>query len=249
MVGDAKVLLATPRTWMNESGIAVSAILHYYKIDVSDLIIVLDDADLEIGRLRLRSQGSSGGHKGLISVSGHTGGDGFARLRVGVGRSDVSDNLVDHILCPFGNTERKAIDKVVEKAVDALVCTVESGTERAMNEFNGVSMLDELIRHHGFDAYLEGLRSRFLANEMKFEHEYSPADRSNPSLHVTLENKHGIAQVSISENGLADVTLVPVAEGAEPIPLHFDLATEETFHNLLARCFRYLRDEMKSLPE
>jgi hypothetical protein len=121
--------------------------------------------------------------------------------------------------------------------------------QRNADPLYGESMLDELITQHGFDAYLDGLRSRSRANSMKFEYEYSPAERSPASLHVTLENSHGVAQLSIWENGLADVTLVPVAEGAEPIPLHFDPATEETFHNLLARCFRFLRDEMESLPE
>ena len=137
VIGTETVLLAKPRTWMNESGVAASAILRYYKIGREDLIVVLDDADLEIGRLRIRDRGGSGGHKGLISVSERVGGDGFVRLRVGVGRSDVSDDLVDHILRPFGDSEREAIDKVVDRAADALVCAVEYGTERAMNEYNG----------------------------------------------------------------------------------------------------------------
>lgn len=135
-IGGEQVLVATPRTWMNESGIAVSAILRYHKITSEDLIVVLDDADLEIGRLRLRGSGGSGGHKGLASVAQHVGADRFARLRIGIGRSDHDDDLVGHVLRPFGSREQVIVDKVVGKAVDALVCTVECGLERAMNEYN-----------------------------------------------------------------------------------------------------------------
>ena len=120
---------------------------------------------------------------------------------------------------------------------------------RSVQGVDGAGMLEQFIRGRGFDAFLPGLRSRFRANRMKFDYEYSPVDRSNASLHAILKNSRGCAQVSIWENGLADVTLVDTRREKEPIVLHFDSATEETFHALLARSFRYLRDGLDSLPE
>lgn len=138
--GGVESLLVMPRTWMNESGSSVSAILRYHRLGPEDLIVVVDDADLEIGRLRIRRKGSSGGHKGLISVSQHVGSEEFSRLRIGVGRSNNGEDLVRHILHPFSALEREAIDKVVDTAVDAVVCLLEFGEDRAMNEYNGTKV-------------------------------------------------------------------------------------------------------------
>ncbi|MEI6807308.1 MAG: aminoacyl-tRNA hydrolase [bacterium] len=130
------VLLVEPQSYMNASGQAVSAILHYYKIELSGLIVVLDDADLETGRIRIKPSGSSGGHKGLRSVSESVGTDEFVRVRIGVGRGGDGVDLVRHVLGSFSAAERHVMDEVVKEAAAAVLSILESGVDRAMNEYN-----------------------------------------------------------------------------------------------------------------
>ena len=97
----ASALLAKPLTFMNLSGHAVGEVLRFYKIDLADLLIVVDDTNLELGRLRARPSGSAGGHNGLKSIIGAFGTEDFARLRVGVGRGEARRDLADHVLAKF----------------------------------------------------------------------------------------------------------------------------------------------------
>ncbi|MBT3295802.1 MAG: aminoacyl-tRNA hydrolase [Verrucomicrobia bacterium] len=136
------VLLVKPETFMNNSGIAVSAALRYFKARRDQLVLVLDDADLPVGRVRIRAKGGSGGHRGLASVIEHVGGDDFARVRIGVGRRHQEETLVSHVLRTYGTGEWQAIEKVVMCAADAVTRIVESGTEAAMNAFNGQTILE-----------------------------------------------------------------------------------------------------------
>lgn len=131
---DTDVLLVQPQTYMNASGSVVSAILRYYKIDPSGLIVVLDDADLETGRIRIKPSGSSGGHKGLKSVIECVGAVDFTRVRIGIGRG--GGDLVRHVLGPFSASERLLMDEVVKEAAAAVLGVLVSGVDRAMNEFN-----------------------------------------------------------------------------------------------------------------
>ncbi len=135
------VLLVKPETYMNRSGHAVVAALRYFKADRADLVLVLDDADLPVGRIRVRPKGGSGGHRGLASVIEQVGGDDFARVRIGVGRRHEASNLVSHVLRPYGADEWAAMEKVVGCAAEAVRQIVESGTEAAMNAFNGLEVL------------------------------------------------------------------------------------------------------------
>lgn len=129
-------LLVKPQTYMNASGSAVSAILRYHKASPSDMIVVLDDADLDAGRIRIKPGGGSGGHKGLLSVENSVGTKDFIRVRLGIGRSRNGADLVSHVLDHFRADERTLMDRVVKEAAEAVLCVLESGIDRAMNEYN-----------------------------------------------------------------------------------------------------------------
>jgi peptidyl-tRNA hydrolase, PTH1 family len=135
IASDRAVLLAQPKTFMNASGSAVSRIAGFYRIDVPDLLVVADDVNLPLGRLRLRRSGSAGGHNGLKSIVEQVG-DQFPRLRVGVGRGNAASDLVDRVLSTFESGERDLVAKMVARAVDAAEMFAESGVERAMNAYN-----------------------------------------------------------------------------------------------------------------
>lgn len=130
------VLLAKPLTYMNRSGFAVGALLHYYRVELDDLLVVTEDVNLPLGRLRARRRGSSGGHNGLRSIIDLVAGEGFSRLRVGVGRGDPRQKLSGRVLSRFARTERSAMDDVVRRAADAVELFVEAGIGPVMNTFN-----------------------------------------------------------------------------------------------------------------
>jgi peptidyl-tRNA hydrolase, PTH1 family len=130
------VLLVQPQTYMNNSGMAVAAVVRYYKADPRDLIVVSDDADLALGRLRVRVRGGSGGHKGLASIIQHVGTQDFARVRVGIGREKDGVDLVEHVLTPLSAEGRKQMSVVVDRAAQAVLCSVDCSVEEAMNRFN-----------------------------------------------------------------------------------------------------------------
>ena len=130
-----EVILVKPTTYMNRSGDSVAAVARYYRIPASDLLVVVDDVALPLGRLRLRSSGSDGGHNGLGSIIAHLGED-FPRLRVGVGAAADSADLVNHVLSTFSKTEAAVVSRAVERATDAIRKVVDSGLETAMNLFN-----------------------------------------------------------------------------------------------------------------
>ncbi len=135
---DERLLLVKPQTYMNRSGAAIGAILRYNKAAPDDLIVVLDDADLELGRLRVRPGGGTGGHKGLASVVEHVGTGQFVRIRIGIGRRGAGENLVGHVLRPFAEEARRVVDEMTARAADAVCCVLDSGVADAMNQFNAV---------------------------------------------------------------------------------------------------------------
>jgi len=134
---ETDLLLVKPETFMNNSGAAVARLLRYRKTSPEDLVLILDDAELDLGRLRIRGGGSSGGHRGLQSVIEHTGSEDFVRLRMGIGRDRKGRDLKDHVLTPFKVDERDKVKEMVGHAADAVLCLLQSGTEVAMNTFNG----------------------------------------------------------------------------------------------------------------
>jgi PTH1 family peptidyl-tRNA hydrolase len=130
------VLLAKPLTFMNLSGPAVGALQRYYKIDVSDTLVVVDDVNLPAGQLRLRNAGSAGGHNGLKSIIGALGSDGFPRLRIGVGRGDPRRDLADHVLARIEPDLRETVAQATERAADAAELFVTGTIGEVMNRYN-----------------------------------------------------------------------------------------------------------------
>jgi PTH1 family peptidyl-tRNA hydrolase len=133
---DDAVILVKPLTFMNLSGQAVGELARYFKIDVSDLLIVVDEVQLPLGKVRARARGSAGGHNGLKSVMAHLG-DGYARLRLGVGRGDARRDLADHVLTRFDKDEAAEVDRMITRAADAAETFITSGIAAVMNQFNG----------------------------------------------------------------------------------------------------------------
>jgi PTH1 family peptidyl-tRNA hydrolase len=129
-------LLAKPLTFMNLSGQAVGEIARYFKVDVPDVLIVVDEVQLPLGRLRARARGSAGGHNGLKSVIAHLG-DDFSRLRIGVGRGEQQRDLADHVLSRFEKDEAAEVERMITRAADAAEMFITSGIEAVMNAFNG----------------------------------------------------------------------------------------------------------------
>ncbi len=136
VVNGRQAILAKPSTFMNLSGEAVQRIAAYHRIEPADVLIVVDEVQLPVGRLRLRRSGSHGGHNGLRSVIQSWGSIDFPRLRIGVGRGDPRWDLADHVLAPFGREERELIARAVDRAADAVELFVDQGIEAAMNGFN-----------------------------------------------------------------------------------------------------------------
>jgi len=135
MISGQKVLLVKPQTYMNLSGQSVREILSFYKPDIANLIIVYDDVDLPMGRLRIRPSGSSGTHNGMRSIIYDIQRDDFPRLRIGIG-GERKMRLADYVTGGFGKEERKLMEGSVLRAVSALESILDNGIERAMNEYN-----------------------------------------------------------------------------------------------------------------
>lgn len=130
------VLLAKPLTFMNLSGEAVTALCRYYRIEVADVLIVCDDVNLPLGRLRVRGSGSDGGHNGLKSVAHHLGTTDYARLRIGVGRGDARRDLAAHVLAGFDADETTGVREAITRSADAIELWVSQGLAPVMNTFN-----------------------------------------------------------------------------------------------------------------
>jgi PTH1 family peptidyl-tRNA hydrolase len=136
--GDRRLVLAKPRTYMNRSGRAASALCRHYGAEASDFLVVCDDADLELGRLRIRGSGRAGGHNGLRSLIEQFGHDGFPRVKLGVrGAGRVEAELSEYVLAAFDPGERAAADRLVERGAQAVLGVLEHGVRAAMNLFNG----------------------------------------------------------------------------------------------------------------
>jgi PTH1 family peptidyl-tRNA hydrolase len=130
------VLLAKPLTFMNLSGQAIGELVRYFKIDLADIFVVVDETQLPLGKLRARARGSAGGHNGLKSVIAHVG-ESFSRLRLGVGRGERERDLADHVLARFDKDETPEVERMVARASDASELFVTSGIAAVMNRYNG----------------------------------------------------------------------------------------------------------------
>jgi len=134
--GGVDLLLVKPQTYMNLSGTAVAPLARKRGLAPQDVVVVVDDAELPAGKLRIRAKGSAGGHNGLKSIIQELGSDEFLRVRVGVGRKDPGGDLADHVLSPFSREDRREIDEAVTRAADAVLCILHENVDAAMNKFN-----------------------------------------------------------------------------------------------------------------
>ena len=137
-----KVLLVKPMTYMNRSGRAVSMIVNEYRIQPSRVLAVCDDLNLPLGRLRLREEGSAGGHKGLVSMIEELGTERFPRLRAGIGL-DGKEDVVRYVLSPFPRSERNVLHRMVDRGGQAVMDFIEKGILPTMTVVNRISSVEE----------------------------------------------------------------------------------------------------------
>jgi len=132
------LLLCAPETFMNASGEAVGAVRDYYRVPLDRLVVIVDDADLPCGQIRLRPVGSSGGHHGLESVQQHLGTSEYPRLRIGIGRDDrPTREITNYVLSDFSPAEAELLEKALTRACEQVECWLTEGIGQAMNRFNG----------------------------------------------------------------------------------------------------------------
>lgn len=134
---DRRVLLAKPQTYMNDSGVAVGALVKFFKVPFANLLVAYDEVDLPFGTLRLRPGGGSAGHKGLASIQERLGTQEFPRLRLGVGRPPGSKMAAAYVLQNFSRAEAEFLPPLLDRAAEAAMTFITDGLERAMTQFNG----------------------------------------------------------------------------------------------------------------
>ena len=134
-VNGEKILLLKPQTYMNLSGESVGPVMNWYKLAGEDVYVIYDDMDLPVGKLRIRKNGSAGGHNGIKSILAHAC-DDFIRFRVGIGRPLPQWTVVNHVLAPFREEDKEAIAKGIEAAATAIEGCLELGVDKGMNRYN-----------------------------------------------------------------------------------------------------------------
>ena len=132
------IILVKPTTYMNRSGEAVAAVCNYFKVDLKDILIICDDLDLELGRIRFRAKGGSGGNNGLESIIMHLGTENFSRLRLGIDSEKRKYDDISFVLSEFPKKEWKLAEFVIVHARDAVLYWIENGIGKTMNEFNSL---------------------------------------------------------------------------------------------------------------
>ena len=133
---DKKIILCKPQTYMNLSGDSVIELLNYYKADVSDLIVIYDDIDIDVGKIRIKPSGSPGTHNGMKDITKKIGSKDFIRVRIGTGKPTDGRDLADYVLGKFDKSEEKVIEDTIEKASEAVIEIVNYGVEKVMNKYN-----------------------------------------------------------------------------------------------------------------
>ena len=136
VIGKKRVLLLKPLTYMNNSGRAVLAAAQFYKIPLENILVMYDDISLDPGTVRIRRQGSAGGHNGIKSILAQIGTDTFKRIKIGVGEKPKGYDLADYVLGHFSVAENKEMDAACEKAIEAISLLVKEEVDMAMNRFN-----------------------------------------------------------------------------------------------------------------
>ncbi|MEN8907632.1 MAG: aminoacyl-tRNA hydrolase [Clostridiales bacterium] len=135
-IGNSRVYLIKPQTYMNLSGESVRSIVEWYKINIENLIVIYDDIDLDVGKIRIRKKGSAGSHNGMKSVIYNLGLDNFPRVRIGIGKNPDNWNLADYVLSKFSKKEIEEINNSIEASAEAVLRIIDLGIDEAMNKFN-----------------------------------------------------------------------------------------------------------------
>jgi peptidyl-tRNA hydrolase, PTH1 family len=135
LIGDQKVVLLEPLTFMNRSGKSVAAAANFYGLADEHIVVIHDEIDLPVGRLRVKSGGGHGGHNGLRDIVAKLGSRDFIRLRLGVGRPEHGD-VTNHVLGPFSSDDEREVDELLETACDAVEVVIQEGVSAAQNRFN-----------------------------------------------------------------------------------------------------------------
>ncbi len=135
-VGKEEVILAKPTTYINRSGMAVNSFLHHYNIQSKNLLVIYDDADLELGRIRIRCQGGAGGHRGIESVIHCLGTKNFQRLRIGVKGKGRGNVLTEYVLAGFTSEEQPTAEEMIIKGAEVAEFILREGVKAAMNKYN-----------------------------------------------------------------------------------------------------------------
>ncbi len=136
-----EVIIAKPQAFMNRSGPPVQKLAAYFKIAIQDILVIHDDIDLKLGRLKIKEKGGGGGHNGVKSLINALNGDTFSRLRIGIGRPGEHTEVIDHVLGRFSQRESKIMEKAIARAKDAVVTILCHGIKEGMNRFN-VNIID-----------------------------------------------------------------------------------------------------------
>jgi PTH1 family peptidyl-tRNA hydrolase len=132
----AKIRLLKPLTYMNRSGQSVRAVMDWYKLSPQSILIIYDDMDLPLGRLRMRLSGSAGGHNGMKSIISHLGSHNFPRLRLGIGKSEPDQESISHVLGKFSPSETRIVTGVLNLTLDAVEFSLKQGIEKSMSLYN-----------------------------------------------------------------------------------------------------------------
>lgn len=138
-----KVLLAQPQTYMNLSGESVRDMVDFYKVQAQNIIVIYDDVDLDVGQLRIRREGSAGGHNGIKSIISHLKSKDFPRVRIGIGKKPAEWDLADYVLSKFSDRENNIIREGIKKSSDAVKTIITSDIDKAMNIYNRKQNVDK----------------------------------------------------------------------------------------------------------
>ena len=139
---ERKLIFAKPQTYMNLSGQSVQGLVHFYKIPLTNLMVLSDDLDIPFGTIRIRASGGAGGQRGMNSIIEHLGTKDFPRLRLGIGRPPGRMQPADYVLQDFSREDLQALSEILDRAADAVLTFVTDGLNAAMNKFNGGSVVE-----------------------------------------------------------------------------------------------------------
>ncbi|MCF6094699.1 aminoacyl-tRNA hydrolase [Microaerobacter geothermalis] len=137
LVETEKLILLKPMTYMNLSGDSIKEAIHFFDVPIEQLLVIYDDLDLPVGKIRLREKGSSGGHNGLKSIISHLHSDEFKRIRIGIGKPMPGIDVADYVLSPFQKDEREQIEKAIQRAGEAAMDWIHKPFVQVMNGYNG----------------------------------------------------------------------------------------------------------------